>query len=281
LGIASRIELVLDYPDDELDEETDIDSAAVAGAITDIEELLNTYSVGRIFQEGVRVAICGRTNAGKSSLFNLFLREDRSIVSDVHGTTRDYVESWINISGIPIALYDTAGLRDGSDELESEGIRRTTEVVKASDLILYLVDGTVGVSDEDEEFFDEPSNREKCIPVWSKIDRARSPAPTGYIGVSAVTGEGFHLLESAVSGRFLTGGLGGDGAVIDSQRQKRCLEAALDSLRHVKEGLEEGVSLDAVASDLRGALTAIGELAGEIYAADILESIFSQFCVGK
>ena len=109
----------------------------------------------------------------------------------------------------------------------------------------------------------------------------RRPPPPEYIGVSALSGEGFQQLEKAIADHFIAGGLGGEGAVIDSLRQKECLETALESLRHVREGLNGGVSLDAVASDLQGALNAFGELSGEIYAADILESIFSQFCVGK
>ena len=281
IEMAGRIELALDYPEDELEEMPEIDSSTAARVIEDVEALLSTFRTGRLFQEGVRVAICGRTNAGKSSLFNLFLKEDRSIVSETHGTTRDYVESWIGLSGIPISLFDTAGLRDGHDVLEAEGIRRTTELVKAADLVLYLVDAGEGVVDSDRGFLDENGMNLRCIPVWNKVDIGGKPAPPGFVGVSAVTGEGFHQLEKAVADFFLENAYMGNEAIIDSQRQKECLETALESLEFVKAGLDDGVSLDAVASDLQGALSAFGELSGEIAAADVLDLIFSKFCVGK
>ena len=281
IEIAGRIELFLDYPEDEVDESADVDSSQVTGTIREVEALLSTFRTGRLFQEGARVAICGRTNAGKSSLFNLFLKEDRSIVSETHGTTRDYVESWISLKGIPISLYDTAGLRDGKDEIEAEGIRRATELIKAADLVIYLVDGGEGLRDEDRMFFDTCRKDLRSIRVWNKIDIAIERLPTGYYGLSSITGEGFHELEAAVADAFLENAYTGNEAIIDSQRQKECLETALDSLRHVKEGLDEAVSLDAVASDLQGALSAFGELSGEIISTDVLDMIFSKFCVGK
>ncbi len=281
LETAARIELLLDYPEDEVEEVGVIDSGPVERAIGRLQKLIATFRTGRLYQEGVRVAICGRTNAGKSSLFNLFLKEDRSIVSGIHGTTRDYIESWINIGGIPVRLFDTAGLREVADEVEAEGIRRTTEVIDNADLILYLVDAGEGVSDEDLDFLNSDGIPERCIRVWSKSDIAANGVPPGYTALSAVTGEGFEALEASVCYFFAAGAYAGDDAVIDSQRQKDCLEAALESLRHVEEGLENDVSLDAVASDLQGALTAFGELSGEITAADVLELMFSKFCVGK
>ena len=281
LETAARIEIVLDYPDDELDETVEIDTGPVESAIGELQSLLATFGTGRLYQEGVRVAICGKTNAGKSSLFNLFLKEDRSIVSEVHGTTRDYIESWISLRGIPIRLFDTAGLRDGKDVVEAEGIRRTEEIVETADLLLYLVDAQEGVSGEDLGFLDDKARRSRCIPVWSKTDLTAKEPPRGYTPLSAVSGYGFERLEEAISSFFLEQAYAGSEAIIDSQRQKECLESALDFLKHVKAGLDEHVSLDAVASDLQGALTAFGELSGEITSAEVLNLIFSQFCVGK
>ncbi len=281
LETTAAMELALDYPDDELDQEVKVDSGPVTEVIADLEGLLSTFRTGRIFQEGVRVAVCGRTNAGKSSLFNLFLKEDRSIVSEVHGTTRDYIESWININGIPVRLFDTAGLRAGKDVVEAEGIRRTTELIETADLVLYLVDAQTGITEEDRRFLDGKSAGGRCITVWNKIDLAQSEAPRGYLPVSALTGDGFGNLEEAISDYFLEGAYSGNEAIIDSQRQKECLQAALDALGHVMEGLNGGVPLDAVASDLQEAVTAFGELSGEITAGEVLNTIFSRFCVGK
>jgi len=191
------------------------------------------------------------------------------------------VESWISLKGIPLSLFDTAGLRDGKDEVEVEGIRRATELIRAADLAIYLVDAGAGVSDADREFFEQHGEDLRCILVWNKADIAREEAPPGYLPLSTVTGEGFHELENAIADLFLENAYTGGEAIIDSQRQKECLETALDSLNHVKIGLDEKVSLDAVASDLQGALSAFGEISGEITSADVLEMIFSQFCVGK
>ncbi|MBT3274354.1 MAG: tRNA uridine-5-carboxymethylaminomethyl(34) synthesis GTPase MnmE [Spirochaetales bacterium] len=292
LTLYASVELYLDYPDDELDETSAPDGRPVRDAAESIRELLQTYRTGKLYQDGVRIAISGRTNAGKSSLFNLFLREDRSIVSEIHGTTRDYIESWISLDGIPISLFDTAGLRAGADPIEVEGIRRTGEVVDSADLILYLVDANTGVVDEDRSFIQLEEHVSKCIPIWNKIDTASIPAPAGFLPLSAATSEGFASLENSIVEKIGAPGLGAPGigapgigapatAVIDSLRQKQCLERSVEALEHVETGMADGVPLDAVATDLKDALDALGELTGEITTADILDTMFSQFCVGK
>ena len=281
LSITGGIEISLDYPDDELDDDPNVDLEKLSRVISDLEGLLSTYQTGRLYQEGVRVAISGPTNAGKSSLFNLFLREDRSIVSEIHGTTRDYIESWISIRGIPVSLFDTAGLRDGLGPVEKEGIRRTGEIIDAADLVLYLVDSHPGIDEEEKKSLSGDDRRGNCIPIWNKIDVSGNPAPEGFLPLSAVSGEGFQELEEAIVSHFLKGSYVGGEAIIDSQRQKECLEGALIALRLVRDGLEKGVPLDAVATDLKDALDAFGELSGEITTTEVLELMFSQFCVGK
>lgn len=293
--MLSHAELLLDYPEDELDEAQDIDTEILSSTISAIDDLLATYGTGRLYQEGVKVAITGKTNAGKSSLFNLFLREDRSIVSELHGTTRDYIESWITMDGIPVCLFDTAGLRPSNSGVEREGIRRTAEIVRNADVVVYLVDGPVGVLDEDREFLVRPDITHRSIAVWNKIDITESVAPDGFIGLSTVTGEGFGDLEAALAHQIgapdLRGGWDGmdwcpgtrpgNPAVIDSVRQKEHLESALRSLMHVREGIDCQMPTDALATDLRDALDAFGELTGEVTTQDILDVMFSQFCVGK
>ncbi len=282
LTLSARIELILDYPEDEFDEDPQVDIAPLKSVIGDLEALLATFRTGRLFQEGVRVAISGRTNAGKSSLFNLLLREDRSIVSEIHGTTRDYIESWISIRGIPVSLFDTAGLRVGTDPVEEEGIRRTREVMDAADLVIYLVDAQEGVNAEDRTVLENPTFGQRCVPVWNKIDAAGGVMPTGFIPLSALTGEGFEKLENAIANHFLGDAAAtADVAVIDSERQKTAIENALLALAHVASGIELSTPLDAVATDLKDALDAFAELSGEITSADVLEAMFSQFCVGK
>ena len=280
LDILSQIEIQLDYPEDET-EVSSLPLDALGRAETALSELGATYRTGRVYQEGARIAIAGRTNAGKSSLFNLFLREDRSIVSAVHGTTRDYIESWISLSGIPVRLYDTAGLRETVNSIEEEGIRRSRMIVGNARLVVYLVDGNEGLTEEDEANLSGTDGID-IIPVWNKIDRPVKKAPTGYFPLSAVSGEGFTDLENEIRSRLLKGGDSSAGeALIDSLRQKELIETAVASLRRVRESAEDGMPLDMLAVDLQEALSALGEITGEVTSADILNNMFSRFCVGK
>ncbi len=277
--VLGTLEIQMDYPEDEVALDTLIDRDGILEAGTKLRSLSATYSTGRLYQEGARLAIAGRTNAGKSSLFNLFVREDRSIVSDIHGTTRDFVHEQITIRGLPVTLYDTAGLRIGStdDSVEMEGIRRSGKVTGEADLVLYLVDSSEGLS---------PGETDKDIPektlfIWSKADLPGRDMPEGYISLSTVTGEGFHDLEEAIHERLLGIGSGSADAVIDSARQRDLLLQAAVSLDNLLEGLDAGMPADALGVDLRDALDALGELTGEITTEEVLNDMFSRFCVGK
>ena len=274
----SSLAIQLDYPEDEEDSGIPMETESLYAAKNKLEELLQTYRIGRIFQEGVRVALAGRTNSGKSSLFNLFLKEDRSIVSDIHGTTRDYIESWVTIRGIPVSLYDTAGLRESEHPVEVEGIRRSGQIIQTAQLVLYLVDSCEGLVDEDREYL----KNHNCIGIWNKTDlEGSAPAPEGFIPVSVLSGQGFHLLEEEIGNRLLGTAAPDSGAVIDSGRQKDLLEKAVEALALVDQGLGLGVPIDAVALDVKDALDALGEITGEVTSADILNTMFGNFCVGK
>ena len=193
--IMARVAVQLDYPEDETGE-IPIDPATVTSARDRLARLAQSYRTGRLYQEGVSMALAGKTNAGKSSLFNALLREDRAIVSDTHGTTRDYISSRIDLQGIPVELYDTAGLRNTTEAIEEEGIRRTRTVVTGTDVVLYLIDGTVGMTTEDEETLaeltgfnsasddasgDPPDRGRRIHIVWTKSDAPgwRPPLVTG------------------------------------------------------------------------------------------------------
>ena len=219
-----------------------------------------------------------KTNAGKSSLFNLLLREDRAIVSEIHGTTRDYLESWITIDGLPVLLFDTAGLRPSENPVEAEGIRRSGEIVAAADIVVYLVDSTIGISSGDREFLDRHGDR--VIPVWSKSDLSSGPVPGEYLPVSTLTGAGREELERNIYEKML-GADAVESTVIDSQRQKDCLDRSVSALDRFMEGLREKVPVDAAVCDLKDAVAALGEVTGEVTTSDILNLMFSRFCVGK
>ena len=278
----STVEVQLDYPDDEIGGDIDLSLEPVKKSMNSVSELIDSFEVGVLYREGITAALAGGTNAGKSSLFNLFLREDRSIVSDIDGTTRDYIESWITLQGLPVRLFDTAGLRDALHPVEKEGVKRSNEIITNSALVLYLIDGQRGMSEADKKVVEENRDNRRYIFVWNKIDAGTPDVPPWAVPVSALSGEGFSGLEEAVVDRILgSRHASGGGVMIDSLRQKNLLEKSLAALKLVEEGIKAGVSLDGVAMDLKDALDALGEITGEVTSDEILNSIFSNFCVGK
>ncbi len=281
----AALEVGIDYPEDEAGPPPDGQAVEKAAAI--LETLARTYRRGRIFQEGISVAIAGATNAGKSSLFNLLLRQERAIVSEIHGTTRDWLEGQVSVEGIPVRLFDTAGIRPSAEPLEQEGMRRAREVISAAEVVVHLVDSQAaegaGAASEDAE--EEPFLRGLARPViraWTKCDLPGPPAPAGFIPVSAVTGRGLDALEKAVARAALAGTSGEAGEpLMDSARQRDLVDRALASLTRFQSERAEGLPPDILAVDLAEALDALGEITGEVTSAEILERMFSAFCVGK
>jgi len=276
---AAIASLALDYPEDE-SERVDFDLEEIRFCRESLESLVGTWNTGRLYQEGIRVALAGPVNAGKSSLFNLFLREERSIVTEKPGTTRDWVEAWLNHDGIPMLLIDTAGLRtDATDAIELEGIRRTKGLIASSDLVLALVDGAEGKSVPREfEQMNLDVEKGRLICVWNKMDLAPD-VPSGWIGVSAKTGLGFSKLVAEISARALGGSPEEDAPVINSARQRTLLLRAIGALANFRMDL--GIPMDLLAEDLHEALDALGEMVGVVRRADVLDLVFSNFCVGK
>jgi len=279
--LMTAIEIQLDYPEDEVEGEIAAALPELAEIREELAALAATYRTGRLYQEGVRVALCGKTNAGKSSLFNYLLREERSIVSELHGTTRDYIESLVTIEGLPVLLYDTAGLRSAENPVELEGIRRSERIIESSDLLLYIVDGVEGLGQEDREFLASRGG-DRVIGLWNKMDAGAGVPPTGFLPVSATTGAGLPELAREIRRRAIGEAVASAGdAVIDSARQRDLLERCIAALTEVEEGIAAGMPADAVALDLRDALDALGEITGEVTTADILNQMFAGFCVGK
>lgn len=276
--VLAGVELCLDYPDDEVDV-PELPRERLQALRTGIESLVATYRTGRIYQEGALCAIAGPTNAGKSSLFNLLLREERSIVSEQHGTTRDYIEAPLSLDGVPVRFVDTAGLRAAAEDIEGEGIRRSRSVVEAAALVLYVVDATAGITDEDRRTME---THPRFLGVWNKTDLTDAPAPEGFLPMSVAGGVGIEALLAAVRERILPEDVSSRGdPVIESTRQRDLLHRAAEDLRLVEEGVASGMPPDAVALDLRDAVNALGEITGEVTTADVLETMFSHFCVGK
>jgi tRNA modification GTPase len=285
--VMAAVSIQLDYPEDEIGE-VPIDLEKLDQIREGLNQLVQSYATGRLYQQGAVVVLAGRTNAGKSSLFNLFLKEDRAIVSHVHGTTRDYLEAPLTLQGIPLRFYDTAGLRLSDEAIESEGIRRTGNVIQRADILLYVADGTLGLTHEDQEILSSYQDK-PLVKMWNKSDDPNFlPPPEGWLSMSAKEGRGVEQVTQAIL-QILTPGtegtpsLGSDleSVIIDSLRQKQCLEQAIQSLDHMKDGLLSHMPMDVIALDLQGALNALGEITGEVTREDILDAMFSGFCVGK
>ena len=280
LDLVALMNIQLDYAEDDV-ETTPVPLDRLDAVRDELAALAATYRTGKVYQEGIKVALAGRTNAGKSSLFNLFLKEERSIVSEEHGTTRDWLEAWVSLDGVPLRLVDTAGLRSTENKVEQEGIRRSRELIEGCDVLLYLVDGTQDLSPEDELFLGDHGDDPRLVVVRTKADLASGGDGRG-VWVSSKTGAGFSSLEAEIKGRIPGGGEGGaGGAVIDSLRQKQLLDRACAAIDQVKDGTTLGVPLDMVALDVKDALDALGEITGEVTTADVLTHMFSNFCVGK
>jgi len=282
VGLSAALALALDYGDDG-DEKAPADwLIAVRKARAACGELAETYAVGRLLRDGARVAVVGRTNAGKSSLFNRLLKEERAIVSARPGTTRDYIEADLDLGGVPVTLVDTAGVRDTVDPVEAEGVRRSAEAAAGADAVIYVVDATAGLDDVDRAFL---VGRPDAVVAWNKLDLPGAlPAPDGWLPVSAATGSGEPALVNAV-GAALLGGPGvravPTGARISTPRQREALGRAAAALADAEAALAGGRPLDMAAVDVAAALAAIGELCGDTTPEDILETLFSTFCVGK
>ena len=286
------IEVEIEYPEDEETIADSFNKADLEKAAARLCELSASWQGEKLYQDGARVVLCGRTNAGKSSLFNAILKEERSIVSDIEGTTRDWIESWVNIDGIPVRLFDTAGLRDTEDVIEAHGVELTHSLLEDADIILYLEDSRFGLNADDLVFL--KSCMQPVIFVWNKSDmvekepslssqiKLEMPLLKKEVRISAKKGMGFKELFAAI-GEVLTSGLPTERAQagLGSARQKAAVEEALESVHHALRTANEDYSLDAVVQDLEEALNSLGEITGEVTADDVLGSIFSRFCVGK
>lgn len=270
VDILASLEVQLDYAEDEIIDEWVFPEAEVSSIISSLKALSSTYGASRIYREGAKVVLAGAANAGKSSLFNLLVKEDRAIVSPVPGTTRDFIETWIDLDGIPVRLFDTAGLRSSDDVVESEGIRRSEALMDDADLIIYLVD-------PDDALLPEDIDRERTLVVYSKRDKRRMADD---LSISSVTGEGVSELIDEVKERLM--GLSPQeegGLSIDSERQYSYLLSCIDALESAERCKDAPV--DIMAMFFQSALESLGYITGEVTTEDLLDTLFSKFCLGK
>lgn len=249
----------------------------------EIEALAATWNQGKLTREGIRVAIAGRPNAGKSSLFNALLQDSRAIVTPVAGTTRDYLEEEADLEGVPVVLVDTAGLRETTDLVESEGVARSHDRISAADLVLWLHDGT-------EEACVDPERSEMpdptCIDVRSKSDLPTDASwerfPNETLPVSSTTGEGISELIATITQRAgLNRDPGAHDIIVTRERHLNALEDAAESLQTAATAIRDKMPWEIVAGELQLALEAVGRIVGHSTIEDVLDQIFREFCIGK
>ena len=258
VSTLASIEVEIEYPEDEETIADSFDRTGIVHAIERLKSLRDSWKSEKLYQEGARLVLCGKTNAGKSSLFNSMLKEDRAIVSDIEGTTRDWIESWVSIDGIPARLFDTAGLRITDDVIEQAGVERTVDFSEDADVILYSADST---------------QKLKSSHLESLKDEIYISAKSS-LGIDRLT---LSVKEVLTSGQNTTR----EQAGLGSARQKEMVEQALECAEHALVAADDNYTLDAVVQDLEDSLDFLGEVTGEITPDDVLENIFSRFCVGK
>ena len=284
----AALEVGIEYPEDEETIADSFDEALLKKPLSALQQLAASWQTEKIYQAGVRLVLAGKTNAGKSSLFNALLKEDRAIVSDIHGTTRDWLEAELDFKGIPAHIFDTAGLRATEDTVEAIGVQRSVELASAADIVLYLIDGTKPPVEEDSAFIEQ--NTAPLIIVQTKADKGQTePLPAALqrypaVRLSSKTGVGIDVLIDTVAGLVTADTalpMQDAGVSLGTERQKEAVTAALEAARHALEAGRSGYPLDAVIQDVEEAVHALGSVTGEVRSDDILDKIFSGFCVGK
>jgi tRNA modification GTPase len=272
-GVLAEVEVSVDFSEEVGDLDRQKTTQSIEKQIARLTGLLAHANVGRILRQGIRIAIVGPPNAGKSSLLNALLGQERAIVTDIPGTTRDYVEEIANLDGVPCVLVDTAGLRETNDPIETIGVERSRSQAGSADWIWYVFDGSLGWRSSDETAllaFSQP-----VLKVANKSDLVDTEGP-GF-SVSALTGMGIPELISEVKRRF--GDY--DQAPLINERHRPLIEEARKSLEHAIECIKSDIPLDLASTDLSQTLSYLGEVTGESIEADILDRIFHEFCIGK
>jgi tRNA modification GTPase len=291
LETLAHIEAHIDFPDEDIAPDTRRQLAGrLEHAIAFMEELLRTANEGQILRRGIRAAIIGKPNVGKSSLLNQLLGRDRAIVSAIPGTTRDTIEETANIRGLPVVFVDTAGLREARDEIEIEGIERSRRALREADLLLHVFDLSEPIpTDADFESVDFTGkkritvlNKADLKPQWTENAHARHLAGGVSVRVSCATGEGLEALKDAIKAAIWSGEIDSEmlQVMINSRHQDALNRARLSATRTL-EALTANHTLELVALDLRIAVNAVGEIVGKTTTEDLLDTIFSQFCIGK
>lgn len=278
--LLSKIVAGIDFPDDVAEPEYDCISREIKSAIIKIEDILSCAKSSNILRQGIKIAILGKPNVGKSSLFNALLNMNRAIVTDIAGTTRDIITETLDFDGIPVTLIDTAGIRDSKkvEKVEEIGIEFSKQSAQEADLIMFLYDSTTGIQKEDLEILDLISNK-NFIKIANKADLS-STEDKSALNISAITKQGFDKLKQKIK-HFVSEKSLEDTEFITNNRQQDCLEKSKQSLHQALLTAEVGGLQDLISIDLKSALLYLDEITGEVITDEILNNIFDNFCIGK
>ena len=292
MDVMVNVEVSIDYPEYDVEEVT---NSQIKEMLVKVEDLLvkleKSFDEGKLLKEGVKTAIIGRPNAGKSSLLNAILREDRAIVTEFEGTTRDTIEEFVNIAGIPLKLIDTAGIRENAnDEIEKIGIAKSKEIAKNADLVIAIFDSSKEFTEEDKEILEIIENK-KAIIILNKIDLEAKIDENNLllkefsgniIKISALNQTGLDDLYKKIENMFANNDINVDNdCIITNVRQKDLVSKAIEDVNKTKETLENGLPLDIISIFIKDILEDLSKITGEVVSDEIIDEIFSKFCLGK
>lgn len=289
LGVLAHIEATVDFPEDDLElatsEKIKVDLIEV---ISYLDNLISSANEGKILREGLNVVIVGKPNVGKSSLLNALVMENRAIVTEIAGTTRDVIEEYINIDGIPLKIVDTAGIRETEDIVEKIGVEKSKQKINEADLIILMLDVSRKLDNEDREIIEFIKDK-NYILILNKMDleaelnieEISHLNKAHIIEVSALTGMGIDKLKQLIKSMFFKGQIAANDLIVTNTRHKEALMRAREKCEAALKTLELGLSIDFASIDARDAWTSLGEITGDTMEEDLLDKIFSEFCIGK
>ena len=292
MDMMVNLEVSIDYPEyDDIPEVQNNDILNLVAVVkAKLNKLIKSFENGKIIKDGITVAIIGRPNAGKSSLLNAILKEDRAIVTEYEGTTRDTIEEFITIDGIPLIIIDTAGIRDAKDEVEKIGINKSREMAKNADLIIAIFDSTRDLNDEDIEILNLVKNK-KSIIVLNKIDLVSKidenteiikDSSENIIKMSILNKVGIEGLYNKISEMFSLNEINVDSEnIVTNVRHKNSIQKAINNIERVEEIINQNIGTDIITMYIKEVLESLGEITGESVTEDIINEIFSKFCLGK
>lgn len=291
LDIMSDIEASIDYPEYDIEETTNEKSIKVLNSVKQkLEKLEKSFENGKILKEGVKTVIVGKPNAGKSSLLNNILDEERAIVSDYAGTTRDTIEEFVNINGIPLKIIDTAGIRDTKDYVEKIGVEKAIKLIEEADLIIAIFDNSKKLDEEDYKILEKVKNK-KCIILLNKCDLSVQNNKTilymsnlnkTVIKASMKTKEGIEELYNSISDMFKNNELDyNDEIIITNIRHKNIIHKAIENITGTTSRIEQNIPIDVISVYIKEVLENLAEITGDNVSEDIINKIFSKFCLGK